>query len=803
MTSVLTRLPHLVRFGSGVTVASILVIALMICWKAGTASSSENTPLPSSPPTHARAAGSVKSEVYKWRPVAIGGGGFITGYNADQTGQTRVVRADVYGAYLWREDLDRWVQLANSASMPDADQKQDGVADGVYEIVVAPSRPTRIYMAVKGLVYRSDDRGATFVSPIRDAPFPFAWDANSEFRHAGPFLAVSPLDPDLVLLGTPKDGVWRSDDAGKSWTRIASVPVGPRQAGVPVSRVMGTSLWFLPPSAAGDGQTGQCIWALVPGTGMFASSNAGLDFTPVDSKDGNQPRGFNQGSFAPDGTFYAADPLESKLWRYRDGRWTDLTLRIGPRRFIAVAANPRDGQVFVFDENGQSWRSSDHGWSWWPLWHSSRPGEGDPPWLHVSNKSFVLGRVSFDPAVPDRMWAASGTGVYYADLAPFPLQLSWISQARGIEELVANDVISPPDGAPLFAAWDFGVHRKEHLDQFSTSYGPKERVLIAAQQLDWSPADPLFIVTNASDTRTFCCSEDGDAVLAGYSIDGGRSWRKFPTLPQPPGTDAADPWRMSFGTIAVSSGDTRNIVWAPSFNRSPYVTYDRGTTWSRVSLSGEVLPLTGSHAHYFYTRKTLAADRVLSGVFYLVHSGDGENGALAGLWATEDGGKQWRKRYAGEIAPESQYSAKLRAVPGQAGHLFFTSGHGGNGDTRLRRSTDGGANWFTLDSVSRVDDIGFGRAAVGMTYPTIFISGQVEGRYGIWRSTNNAASWTRVGRFPAGTLDLVSVVSGDADHFGRVYLGYKGSGWIYGHPDGCVPAPYDMSKLQECYGVDN
>jgi hypothetical protein len=40
-------------------------------------------------------------------------------------------------------------------------------------------------------------------------------------------------------------------------------------------------------------------------------------------------------------------------------------------------------------------------------------------------------------------------------------------------------------------------------------------------------------VTNASDTLK-CCWQDGDAVMAGYSQDGGRTWSKFPSLPTPP-----------------------------------------------------------------------------------------------------------------------------------------------------------------------------------------------------------------------------------------------------------------------------
>jgi photosystem II stability/assembly factor-like uncharacterized protein len=258
---------------------------------------------------------------------------------------------------------------------------------------------------------------------------------------------------------------------------------------------------------------------------------------------------------------------------------------------------------------------------------------------------------------------------------------------------------------------------------------------------------------------------------------------------------------MSFGSIAVSAGDTDNIVWAPSLNRSPYFTKDRGVTWSRVVLKGERLPNTGSHAAYYLHRKTLASDRVENGVFYLVHSGGDMNPDLAGLWATRDGGANWEKVFSGEVAPYSQFSAKLRAVPGKAGHLFFTSGVAEAAETQLRRSIDGGRTWNDVPGVDDVDDIAFGKAAAGSAYPTIFISGQVRGRYGIWRSTDNAASWRMVGEFPIGSLDQAVVMEADKSVFGRVYIGYKGSGWVYGEPTACSPAPYELPAKSECFLV--
>ncbi len=745
-------------------------------------------------------AGVAAAETYLWRPVAIGGGGFITGYDSDSEGRTRVVRADVYGAYLWVPEQNRWTQLVTAAAMPEEDRRQNGIAEGVYEIVVAPSRPERIYMVTKGHLYRSNDRGRSFVRASRAAPFPLDLDPNGPFRHFGPFMAVSPSDPDLVFLGTPGQGLLRSADAGGNWTKVEGVPAGGFvRPDRPIRQSPGVLPWF--ERGPGGRPTGR-IWAMSAANGVFVSGDGGVRFVPLTAPDAPQPKTLKQGDFAPDGNFYGVDPFEKALWRHKLGVWQRLDGRggfnPGRRPLAAVAIDPRKGRIYVFDEGGQAHRSLDGGERWQSLSHRARVGEQDPPWLRVANRSyFATSRVIFDPVIPGRLIASAGTGVFHADMESDPSTMTWTSETRGIEELVANDVVQPPGKAPLFAAWDFGIHSKPDLDAFSTGYGPKERVLISAQQIDWSPSDPNFIVTNASD-HSFCCAGDGDAVLAGYSLDGGRSWSKFRTLPTPPGTGEQDPYRMSFGTIAVSSSDTRTIVWSPSFNRSPFYTRDRGATWFKVVLPGEQGDLTGSHEKLFYHRKTLAADRVLPDTFYLYHSGAGANRALVGLWRSQDGGATWVRRHFSEIAPSSQFSAKLRVVPGKAGHLFFTSGVDTGTDRSLRRSTDGGANWTILTRVQQVDDIAFGMAAPGAGYPAIYLSGRVDGDYGIWRSTDEAMNWTKLVDFPLGTLDQVTVMEADKDVFGRIYIGYKGSGWRYGLPATCSEEALTIAASSQC-----
>ncbi|VWX61110.1 conserved hypothetical protein [Burkholderiales bacterium 8X] len=738
-----------------------------------------------------------RARAYLWRPVAVGAGGFITGLSSDREGKTRVARADVYGAYLWHEDEQRWSQLVNTASMPAATHAQNIVSDGVYEIAVAPTDPRRIYMALKNTVYRSDDRGTRFVDtrlPAGAGETP----ANDEFRHAGPYLAISPDDPNLVLFGTPHGGLWRSTDGGAHWAAVPSMPQSRDQQPAPGMQAPGIIVMYEPSPRSR-------VWAVAAGHGVFVSKDQGKTFERLPDRGGPAPTMLRQGTFAPDGSFYGVDADTRSAWRYRDGSWTSLVGpgRLPAERFAAVAVQPTTSQVFVFTEGGKPFRSADGGQSWSRLEHRAHISDGDPSYLRANDIGYwAMGQVSFDPVDGRRLWVAAGTGVYYTDLAGSTSLITWKSRLRGIEELVANDVVKPPGQSPLLAGWDFGIHLKDDLDAYSTTFGPKERMLISAQQLAWTPADPRFIVTNASDARTFCCSEDGDAVLAGFSVDGGRRWTRFRTLPHPPGTRADDPWRMSFGSIAVAANDIDNIVWLPTYHRAPYYTKDRGASWQRVVLPGEKLPLTGSHPALHYHRKTLAADRVLPGVFYLMHGGEGANAGLAGLWVTQDGGARWRRVFEGAIAPHPEHSAKLRVVPGQPGHLFFTSGTLGPFDTRLRRSIDGGAHWRALDGVDQVDDIAFGKPAADAAYPTIFVSARLRGGFGIWRSTDAASSWQRVATFPLGSLDQITVIEGDPDVFGRVYVGFKGSGWAYGQPASCEPAPFRAGASFDCSAIE-
>ncbi|WP_407668231.1 WD40/YVTN/BNR-like repeat-containing protein, partial [Novosphingobium rosa] len=346
------------------------------------------------PPALSSAGAPVADESYEWSHVAIGGGGFITGLGFDASGSTMVARTDVYGAYVWSPQADRWVQLMTAPSMPAFDRVQGTQASGVYEIAVAPSRPERIFMAAKGHVYRSDDRGAHWTTG--STVFPEVWDANSPFRMNGPFLSVSPTNADLVFLGTA-NGLWRSTSGGTSWERVTSVPASEdRDPGTPGVQAPGTQIWF---EKGEGGKPSGRIFALSSGHGMFVSEDGGAGFHTLPSF-GAQPMTLRRGVFDRHGAFLGVDEVGKGVWLYREGRWHDLTHEAGlpMQPWTAAASNPFSDQLVIFDQSGDGYQSTDGGRNWNHVAHQASVGAGDPPWLKVSNASyFSTSDVQFDP----------------------------------------------------------------------------------------------------------------------------------------------------------------------------------------------------------------------------------------------------------------------------------------------------------------------------------------------------------------------------------------------------------------------
>ena len=684
-----------------------------------------------------------------WRTLRIGAGGFATGLDISPDGSTRVVRTDAYGAYIWNDSSMRWLQLVSTSSLPALDVGVDW-GEGVYEIRIAPNLPTRLYMAYRGYIYRSDDSGGRWTRTAFDKVF---MDANGNSRMLGQKMAVDPANPDIVYAGSPKNGLFVTTNGGGTWQNVSAVPASLKNNSGNDPGI--TGIEFAPALGVAAGRT-STIFAASHGHGVYESTDGGASWSAIGG-----PNDVAYAAVSSSGIYYVVGNGNS-LWSYKNAKWTELLLNSGGG-LQTVAINPANpNEIAVQTPGGNLNVSYDAGSTWSGINRTNRFNASDIPWLAGSGNYMTMGGAAFDPSAPNKLWVSDGVGVWNTTSLPSAnfktdTPVIWNDQSAGIEQLVANQIVSPPGGKPVLASWDRPVFYVDDPERFPSSYGPdNQNAIVMGWALDYASTDPSFIVG---------LFNWWNVEKSGYSRDGGRTWKPFASYPP----------TITVGKIGggIAASTPANIVWAPSNNSSPYYTSDGGVTWKQISIDG--VPTTGETgwgSAYYLNRHIVAADRVAAGTFYMYNSSKG-------LYRSTDGGASWTLVYSGEIAPWSGFNAKLQSVPRHAGHLFFTSGPQGGVEDRhpaanpFMRSIDGGVTWTAVPNVLEVHAFGFGKAA-------IYIVGWVNGQYGIWRSDDNAQSWVQIGEFPLGRLDRVNAVEGDKNVYGMVYVGFGGSGYAYG-----------------------
>lgn len=702
------------------------------------------TPSPAPPPAEEDipapppAAGATNPLDAAWQPVPVGAGGYLTGIDVAPDG-TIVVRTDTYGAYLLQED-GTWQQLITAGSMPGADLPG---GTGVLEIQVADSNSDIMYMIYQGEVFRSESKGELWTKTSLPE---FEQNPNDKFRGFGQKMAIDPNDPNAVFVGTQDDGVWFTRDGGETWAQHPSLSGAADLAGVTGIVFFGSENIYVSPS--GDG-----VWLSTDGGNTFErlpGGPAGVEYAAVDAM----------------GNYYAVGgSTEDSLWKYSPttDSWSQI---ISGGGLHAVAVDPQDPQhVIVTSGGGNLMESKDGGLTWGEGWNWTTRLESsdDISWLESSGLYMTSGGLAFDPNVDGKVWQSAGVGVWNTVLPEklgWDTPVNWTSQSVGIEQLVANDIIAPAGGDPVFASYDRPFFAINDLDAFSSTYddGTGDIDFSMGWSVDYASSDHSFIVG---------VSDYWGKEYSGYSVDGGHTWQQFDGQPSSASETIG-------GSIAAST--TQNFIWAPANGGTPAYTLDGGKTWHDVKLPEHDEAWSDFHFAYYLNRTTITADRVEPNTFYLY---DASNG----VYKTTDGGVSWVKGHDGQITDWSWYNAKIEAVPGSAGELYFTGGPQGdpnvNDNQLFMHSTDGGATWQAIAGVTEVLTFGFGAAKEEGGPASINIVGYVNGDYGIWQSDDSGQSWFQIGETPMGSLDTIKTISGDLDEYGQVYIGFGGSGFAY------------------------
>ena len=757
---------------------------------------------------------------YTWNNVRIVAGGYVDGIIAHPKQQGLFyARTDVGGAYRWDSSQNKWIALNDWT--PPANQAWTGIES----IAIDPNDPNMLFLAAglyvkpwagNGAILVSSDQGKSFTAH----PLSFRVGGNEDGRNVGERLQVDPNDGSVLFYGTTnasysnpngteqvtgKDGLWTSKDKGATWTQVSGFNALNADG-------IGEGITFIAFAPAGEaaGTPTKTIYvgvstdtASVNNTTLYVSTDAGVTWNPVAGGPTNElPQ---RGQIGPDGNLYITygnsftqDPNTKAItytyavgpggmtmgavWKYDTVHhtWTDITpvdrfnYASGYSGLSVDPSHPGTLVVMTMDHwwpMDTMYRTTNGGASWTDVggatWNGATPTSGTyairdsslQPW-EVSPGQTQPGFGNWGEVVIDpfngahAMYGTGGTIWTTYDLtdADAGKPTYWSVGASGLEETAVITLLSPTSGPHLLSGLG-DVCGFVHTSLTAVPQAQPDNPTCGdsiGTGLDYAKNSPSTIVRIV---------QHGNSTLTSYgsiSRDGGSTWTGF-------ANQAGSP--NGGGTVAIS-GDGKTIVWAPS-DVAPVVSNDSGTTWTKAS---------GSSFASLPIGVQVLSDGASPNVFYAL---DEANGVF---YNSTNKGVSWQAVNTSlpKVYPSYQHSqaTAVTGVPGEAkaGDVWMST------VTGLYRSTNYGATWSQVDAgtITSASSVGFGKAVTGSHYPTVYLSGTVNGVTGVFRSTNVGATWVQIND----TLHQwggAALVVGDPRTFGTVYIGpNEARGVIYG-----------------------
>ncbi|MFD5951592.1 1,4-beta-glucanase [Streptomyces collinus] len=701
----------------------------------------------------AQAAATPAQSNYRWRNAVQGGTGFISGvlFHPSVKGLA-YLRTDIGGAYRWDDRRDRWVPLTDHIGWDDWNLL------GVEAMAVDPAHPDRVYLALgtyaqswagNGAVLRSEDRGATW----QRTDLTVKLGANEDGRGCGERLLVDPRDSDTLWLGTRHDGLLKSTDRGASWQAV-SFPAAPSATGQGITLLVAAGRSVYAGWGDSDGTSANlyrtadgATWEAVPGQPAGTAARV-----PVRAAYDRHTRELYVTYANAPGPNGQSDGSVHKL-RVGSGKWRDVT-PVKPGGTTAdgsadsfgyggVAVDARRPGTLVVSTNNRwadidtVFRSTDGGRTWTSLKDRAVFDVSETPYLNWGGDKPKFGwwiqAVALDPYDSRHIVYGTGATLYGTrDLK------NWAPQIRGVEEASVRQLISPPTGTAhlLSGSGDIGVMYHERLTASPSRGMASNPVFGTATGLSLASAKPSYVVRAGW----------GDHGNGAWSDDGGKTWTPFEAQP--------DVARTAPGPIATNA-DGSVLLWSFGTSNPGHRSTDNGATWSEVASfpKGAVPvpdPVDPARAYAFDTT---------SGT----------------LFASTDSGRTFTARATGLNSGDTEF--QLAVTPGRSGHLWLSLKWNG-----LYRSTDGGASFSKVASCRASYTLGFGKAAEGAAYPAVYMVGSTETVTAVYRSDDEAKTWTRINddRHQWGWIG--AAIAGDPRVHGRVYIATNGRGVQYGEP---------------------
>lgn len=717
---------------------------------------------------------SAAEAAYTWKSLPVGGGGFVSGVVASRQERNRFyLRTDVGGAYRWNQAKGAWESIT--------DWSIDAGDQGVSSLALDPQNPARLYM-VTGISYfnsgrtwllRSSDYGATFEKV--EVTSSFKANGNGGGRHLGERLAVDPNLPTRLLAGSGSsaNGAFLSNDRGSTWTAIAGI-----------DRDANASFVAFDSSSSTRGTATKIIYVGLARTGkrnLFRSDDAGATWSVVTGLDTLVPQ---RGIVAENGSLvvtYADKPVleqsgKGSIWkRTRAGIATEISPNGSHQAWSGIHAQPGNPDRLIASSinsygTPQCWVSKTScGWgsaAWGEVILTSEDGgttwtnqvaginnpsktvklasePNGPRWAESANANIHWsGSVVFDPFDPSRAFVTSGQGVFRA-AGLNTSAVTWNFSTRGIEELVTNEFFPVPGGTHVSAVWDYDGIRWQNDstypdNKFQPGQGHNYTLAVAL-------AAPRFMARFGA----------GNTASVLVSSDSGKTWT---AMPRPV---------ASAGGKVFFNRDASVLLFARE--SQVFRSTDKGATWGSIAWGAHASPVFVSDPIdpkliYSYNASTGALLVSLDGGASFTSRGpitSWGNGRLAPVPGRT--GEFWLARNGGTTATSEDRLLRY-AIDPATGAVALVKGFGPSVGLQV-------ANL-----------VGTGKASPGMTHPALYIWGKANNIVGIHRSTDSGRTWIRVNDdgHQYGGPGNGQFIYGDPDRFGRVYMGTFGRGVVYG-----------------------
>jgi len=561
-------------------------------------------------------------------------------------------------------------------------------------------------------------------------------------------IAVAPSDPDVIYAGTGEpfprgnmatgDGVWKSTDAGKTWTHvgledtriIGSIVVDPRDPEHVYAAALGHMFGPNPERGVYESTDGGAHWKKI----LYVDEHTGAVNLVMDPQN---PRVLYAAMWQVERRpwYFSSGGPGSGLYKTTDGgaHWHDLSHNPGMPRGaigkidIAVAASDPDRlYAMVEAKTGGLFRSDDAGDSWQRVYHQS----------NLTQRAWYFSQVYVDPRNPDRVYAPQVRGLFVSndggrsfkplDTPHGDNHTLWINPNDPRTMIVSNDggAAVSHDGGQSWSSED----NQPTAQFYHVSLDDQFPFHIYGAQQDNSTVEITSRTTN---------NEGGYAIgdKDWQAVAGGESGFVVPVPGKPwitwgGGYDGAldrfdartgqhtflDPWpdngmghpaqdlkyRFQWTyPIVVSKHDPSTL-----YVGSQYVmkSSDNGRTWETISpdltrndkrkqaSSGGPLTQDNTSVEYYDTVFALAESPLQAGLLW-AGTDDGK------VWVTRDDGKHWHDVTPGGL-PKWTTVSIIDPSPLKPGTAFLAARRYRQDDYKpyIYKTTDYGAHWDKITS---------------------------------------------------------------------------------------------------------